>query len=163
MFEREPVNFATVAWGLGSLLMAFALVLQLAWHYRDQVIHKAAGRQLLTQLCSVLDCTVPQRRDTEKIQVEYRDLRVHPRIPEALLLQLQMVNHASFAQPYPKLHLSLFNDEEKLVADRIFQPGEYLPATAAGQPLMASAQILRVNLELQDPGKEVTGFKFEFL
>jgi predicted Zn finger-like uncharacterized protein len=163
MFEKEPVNFAAIAWGLGSLVLALTLFLQLAWHYRDQVIHKALGRQLLTQLCSVLDCTVPQRRDTQKILVEYRDLRIHPEIPDALQLRLQMVNQAGFAQPYPNLHLSLFNDEERLIADRIFLPSEYLPKTAVGQNLMGSSQALRVNLELKDPGKEVTGFKFEFL
>ena len=163
MFEKEPVNFANIAWGLGSLLLAAILILQLSWHFRDQVIHKELGRQLLTQLCSVLDCTVPQRRDTSKIQVEYRDLRVHPDIPNALQLQLQMINRAGFAQPYPKLHLSLFNDEEKLIADRIFLPAEYLPRIAAGQVMMNRSQALQVNLELMDPGKEVTGFKFEFL
>ena len=163
MFEKEPFNYAAIAWGLGSLLLAFALILQLAWHYRDQVIHKELGRQLLTHLCSVFDCTVPQRRDTSKIQVEYRDLRAHPQLSDALLLKLQMVNRAGFPQPYPKLHLSLFNDEEKLIADRIFLPAEYLPKEAAGQTLMGSTQALRINLELMDPGKEVTGFKFEFL
>ncbi|MGD8587759.1 MAG: DUF3426 domain-containing protein [Chromatiales bacterium] len=163
MFEKEPFDYVTIAWGLGSLLLAVVLILQLAWHYRDQVIQKEPGRQLLTQLCSVLDCTVPQRRDTTKILVEYRDLRVHPELADVLQLQLQMVNRAGFAQPYPKLHLSLFNDEEKLIADRIFLPAEYLPKMAAGQTLMHSTQALRVNLELMDPGKEVTGFKFEFL
>jgi predicted Zn finger-like uncharacterized protein len=163
MFEKEPFNHAAIAWGLGSLLLAMILILQLAWHYREQVIHKEIGRQLLTQLCSVLDCTVPQRRDTSKILIEYRDLRVHPEIPNALQLQLQIVNRAGFAQPYPKLHLSLFNDEEQLIADRIFRPAEYLPELAASQPLMGSTQAVRVNLELKDPGKEVTGFKFDFL
>jgi predicted Zn finger-like uncharacterized protein len=163
LFEKEPINYAAIAWGLGSLLLTMALILQLSWHYRDQVVNKDLGRQLLTQLCSVLDCTVPQRRDTSKIMVEYRDLRVHPDQPDALQLQLQMINRAGFAQPYPKLHLSLFNDEEKLIADRIFLPAEYLPKIVAGQTLMERSQALRVNLELQDPGKEVTGFKFEFL
>ena len=163
LFEKEPLNYAAIGWGLGSLLLAAALILQLSWHYREQVIQKEPGRLLLTQLCSVLDCAVPERRDTSKILVEYRDLRVHPDIPDALQLQLQMINRAGFAQPYPKLHLSLFNDEEKLIADRIFLPAEYLPKIVAGQTLMERSQALRVNLELKDPGKEVTGFKFEFL
>jgi predicted Zn finger-like uncharacterized protein len=163
MFENDPFSYTSFFWNLGSLLLVCTLILQLAWHYRDQVIHKEIGQQLLTQMCNILDCTVPLRRDTSKILVEYRDLRAHPDEPNALQLQLHMVNRASFDQPYPKLHLSLFNDEEKLIAERTFVPQEYLPNGQPGDALMRRSQSLQINLELLDPGKDMTGFKFEFL
>ena len=163
MFEKEPANYGSILWGLASLVLASALILQLAWHYRDQVIHKAVGRQLLTQMCAILDCKVPVRRDTSKILVEYRDLRADPARANALLLQLTMVNRASFEQPYPKLHLSLFNDEERLIAERTFLPREYLSGEYNSASLMPRSSSLQIKLELVDPGKDVTGFKFEFL
>jgi predicted Zn finger-like uncharacterized protein len=163
MFEKEPVHYRSLGWGLGSLLLACALILQLAWHNRDQLVHNQLGRQLLTQMCEILDCTAPVPQDTSKIQVEYRDLRSHPSVPSALLLQLRIVNHAKFAQVHPRLHLSLFNDAERLIADRTFLPAEYLPSGQGQDGLMPSAQSVQISLELLDPGKDVTGFKFDFL
>jgi predicted Zn finger-like uncharacterized protein len=163
MFEKEPVNYAAVGWGLGSLLLACMMILQLAWHYRDQVIQKDIGRQMLTQMCQIIGCTVPVRRDTSRILVQQRDLRAHPQRSNALLLQLHMVNRARFEQPYPDLHLSLFNDAEKLIAARTFSPQEYLPGNPTENHLMQRFQSVQVRLELLDPGKDVTGFKFEFL
>jgi hypothetical protein len=74
-----------------------------------------------------------------------------------------IVNRAAFAQPLPRLHLSLLNNRDKLVADRIFSPEEYLWDTARSSPLMQPSEPLLITLELVDPGKDVTGFKFEFL
>ncbi len=74
-----------------------------------------------------------------------------------------MVNRATFEQPYPNLHLSLFNDAERLIAERTFVPAEYLPNGQPNDLLMHRSQSLQINLELLDPGKDVTGFKFEFL
>ncbi len=74
-----------------------------------------------------------------------------------------MVNTAAFEQPFPKLQLTLYNDTGKLIARRTFIPTEYLPAGMAVQTLMPRAQPIMVEMELADPGKEVTGFTFDFL
>lgn len=163
MFEKQGLSYRSVAWGLGSLLLISLLALQLTWHYRNQVVHMAYGQEILTQFCRLAGCKAPQRRDTNKIQIEHRDLRAHPEIANALLLQLGIANHAAFDQPFPDLHLRLFNDDEKLIAGRRFKPLEYLPAELPDDKFMRRSQTVNVVLELQDPGKDVTGFKFDFL
>ena len=163
VFEKKPLSFKAIAWGFGSLVLLLALMLQLSWHYREWTIQHEWGRQLLTQVCAITGCNTPQRRDTRQILIQHRDLRSHPERPNALLLQLSMVNHAAFAQPYPKLQLSLFNDQDQLIAQRTFEPIEYLSDPQRSSELMQQSEPVFVSMELLDPGKDVTGFKFEFL
>jgi hypothetical protein len=78
-------------------------------------------------------------------------------------MQLEMVNTASFEQPFPKLQLSLYNDMGTLIARRTFSESEYRDATPRSDSLMPMLKPIHIELLLTDPGKEVTGFKFEFL
>ncbi len=163
VFEKQHTSLSGFAWGSASLLLIVVMMLQLSWHYREQVIQYEHGQQFLTQLCRVAGCTAPERRDTSQIFIQHRDLRGHPGKSNALLLQLSMVNRAEFAQPYPKLHLSLFNDRDKLIADRTFEPLEYLSDSDQNSTLMPPSKPTFISMELADPGKDVTGFKFDFL
>ena len=163
MFNKQPISSTTIAWGLGSLLLLTVLCFQIAWLKRDLVIHFDLGQQFLNQTCEILGCQAPQRRDISKIIIEHRDLRAHPHKPNALYLSLNMINRADFSQPYPKLQLSLFNDSGRLIARRTFQPDEYLGDNHLSQPLMPTSHVVDVVMELSDPGKNLTGFKFEFL
>lgn len=163
LFEPQPASLKTIAWGAGSLLLGLLVLLQLSWLNRDLVIQYPEGQKFLTAMCSLVGCTVPQQRDLSQIAIEHRNLTGHPSKPNALLLQLGIVNRAEFPQPLPKLRLSLFNNMEKLVAERVFTPAEYLPKQAPSKPLMQPSTPMLISLELVDPGKDVTGFKFEFL
>ncbi|MDJ0805401.1 MAG: zinc-ribbon and DUF3426 domain-containing protein [Gammaproteobacteria bacterium] len=163
IFEKQPFNYKGLIWGGASLLLILILLLQLSWLFREQLIQYESGQQLLSQVCNMTGCVAPVRRDTSRIQVQHRDLRGHPSKANALVLQLNMVNRADFAQPYPKLHLSLFNDHDKLIAQRTFEPTEYLSDPKRIEQLMQQAEPVFIKMELLDPGKDVTGFKFEFL
>ena len=154
---------ARLFWGLSSLLLLAALALQLAWIERARLIHYPEGRQLLELLCKQAGCTVPLRRDIGKIEVLSRDVRTHPDYADALLVKLAIISTTPFTQPYPQIQILLFNTEEKLIASRVFQPQEYLPDESSAKELMPANQEIPVQLELVDPGQEVTGFKLEFL
>ena len=161
--DKDKPKTHRLPWFIGVLLLLLLMGGQLAWQWRDKLIQHDMGRQLLSTLCQVTGCTLPVRRDTDKIVIQGRNLGTHPNKPDALYLQLNMVNTAAFEQPFPKLQLTLYNDTGKLIARRTFMPSEYLPAGMAAQTLMPRAQPIMVEMELADPGKEVTGFTFDFL
>ncbi|MET0066747.1 MAG: DUF3426 domain-containing protein [Candidatus Thiodiazotropha sp.] len=150
-------------WLLGALLLLVPLAGQIAWQMRDRLIYHDTGRLFLNTLCDVTGCSVPLRRATDKIVIVQRALTAHPSKPDLLLMQLEIVNTAPFSQPYPKLQLSLFNEMEKLIARRTFNPEEYLDIPAQQLPLLTKQTATHITLELVDPGSEVTGFKFDFL
>jgi predicted Zn finger-like uncharacterized protein len=158
----KPRNKFALYWFIGSLLLLLPLAGQFAWQLRDDLIHSEAGRQTLNLICRVAGCEVPTRRALDQIFIEGRNLSSHPNKPDVLALQLSIVNTASFEQPFPQLGLSLYNDTGNLIARRTFAASEYLPQEYREERMMPQAQYILVELELVDPGKEVTGFSFDF-
>jgi hypothetical protein len=136
---------------------------QLTWQFRDNLIHHDVGRQLLDVVCSVSGCTPPSRIDLEKILITDRTLAAHPDKNNTLAMRLEVVNTAPFEQPYPKLQLSLYNEMGALVARRTFNESEYLGSSTNAEQLMPKLKPIEIELELVDPGSQVTGFTFDFL
>ncbi len=149
-------------WLIGSLLLLLPLSGQLAWQFRHSLIQHETGRQTLNLVCAVAGCQVPVRRNLERIVITGRNLSTHPDKPDILQLQLSLVNTAPFDQPYPQLALSLFNDNGNLIARRTFSTDQYLPEEHSRRQLMPKAQPVLVQMDLVDPGNEVTGFSFDF-
>ncbi|MCU7919601.1 MAG: DUF3426 domain-containing protein [Candidatus Thiodiazotropha sp. (ex Epidulcina cf. delphinae)] len=162
-YDDDPPRRNRLFWGLGSLLLIIPLSGQIVWQLRDSLIHNDIGRQLLGGVCQIAGCDVPIRRAVEKILISERTLTTHPEKENVLSLQLEMANTAAFRQPYPKLQLSLYNDMGKLIARRTFTPDEYHAAHDQADAMMPRQESVHVELELADPGNEVTGFKFDFL
>ena len=160
--DKEPSR-SSIYWIIGSLLLLLPLSGQIAWQLRDTLIHHDAGRQLLEVVCSVAGCETPLRKARDKIIITERALTAHPEKQNTLSMQLEMVNTAPFDQPYPKLQLSLYNDMGKLIARRTFDADEYRNTPHTPDELLPKLKPVRIDLELVDPGSEVTGFKFDFL
>ncbi len=152
-----------VVLSIGSLLLIVLLFGQYLYFARDHLAQRYAElRPLLESMCNQFGCTLPLRRDLSKLQITHRDVRTHPTVKEALLINATFVNRAPFRQPYPAIELKLSNIHGKLIGKRIFQPEEYLaghPDIEAGIP--PDTQVYLV-LELADPGREAVNFEFNF-
>jgi predicted Zn finger-like uncharacterized protein len=148
--------------GMGAVLLILLAVLQMAWFGRNHLINYPGGYNLLVRLCAFSGCEPPTRRSPEQFTVVSRSMISHPQQRDALLLSLRFANEAEFAQPFPLLQLSLFDTNERVIARRIFTPGEYLPATAGAPGRIDPAQTIALQMALEDPGDSVTGFKFDF-
>ncbi|MEW7994562.1 MAG: DUF3426 domain-containing protein [Candidatus Thiodiazotropha endolucinida] len=162
-FEKPQPSRYRGYWIIGSLLLLLPLFGQITWYLRDSLVSHYAGRQILQGVCNLAGCEVPIRRDTEQIIISDRALTAHPEKEGILSLKLEMVNAAAFQQPFPRLQLSLYNDMGKIIARRTFLPDEYKADQYQSNPMMPKLRTVHVELELQDPGNEVTGFKFDFL
>jgi hypothetical protein len=149
-------------WWLVILLLALLVLGQGAWLGRASLAQYSLGQQLLTALCSSLDCQVPQLRDPSQIQVVSREMAVTEDRPGVLVFLLLMKNGATFAQPWPYLELALYGNDQKPAGMRIFTPEEYLGSPEVPR-LMMPDQTAQGRLELQDPGRAVTGFEIRFL
>ncbi len=148
-------------WSIGILTLLLLALSQLSWFGRDKLMHYTEGRMLLQNACDFIGCELPIIRAPEQIQVLSRSITSHPKVEDALMIQLTIANKANFSQPYPVLQISLYSSEELLVVQRRFKPDEYLTNNSpAGQ--LDPGKALYVELEINDPGSNVTGFKLEF-
>jgi hypothetical protein len=131
------------------------------WWDRDALAQTVQGRRIVEPFCALLGCKVAPRRALDRIRVLSRDVSPHPTQAQALLVMLVMSNEAAFAQPFPLLQITLYDEQERPVGQRRFTPQEYLGV--ADVPQMKPDQAVYVRLELVDPGRAVTGFRFDFL
>ena len=149
----------------GAIIFALLLLLGVQWLYfnRTSLAAQADWRPGLESLCSFLRCELPLRVDLSRIELVNRDVRKHPRVAGALLINATLVNHADFPQPYPILEVTFMNSSGTPVAARRFNPVEYLGDQAdikAGMPVDTALQVM---LEIEDPGEDAVSFQFEFL
>jgi predicted Zn finger-like uncharacterized protein len=147
---------------LANMLLILVLIGQASWLGRQQLLRYPEGRALLETVCTVAGCTVPAQRAPQRIIVLRRSMISHLEVDNALELNITFVNRAQFAQPLPQLEIILFNLEKKPVARRRFSPIQYLGREPGKEELLQPGQALEVEMEVEDPGKDVTGFKLDF-
>lgn len=154
--------FATTLWTLGILVLAAALVVQSAYFFRDELARYGSVRPWLVKLCALAECEVPLRKDLSWLEFASRDVRTHPDVPHALLVNVVFVNTASFPQPYPLLQFRLTNLNGATMASRSFQPAEYLDkGTNINKGVMPNTPV-HAKLEIKDPGEQAVSYEFDF-
>lgn len=149
----------------GAIIGALLLLLGAQWLYfnRAELASESVWRSKLEDLCSILHCELPLRVDLSRIELVDRDVRQHPRVAGALLINATLVNRAAFTQPYPVLAITFSNPSGTPVAARRFNPAEYLGEQADIEAGMPTDTPLQVVLEIEDPGEDAVSFQFEFL
>ena len=157
-----PRRRGGAVWVLAAVVLLLLALGQTAWLLREQLLGHPPSRQFLASVCQILDCRLPEQRAPDKLEIINRSVASHPQTPNALQILLTLSNRADFPQPYPQIQLSLFNTKEELLARRRFQPSEYLHRSASDHPLLQPRQPVQLEIVLQDPGEDATGFKFDF-
>ena len=158
---RRPVML--VLGGLGILLFSALLVIQLAFFRSSQLLDRFPAMQpLVEHICAELPCRYSGPRDVSQIKLLNRDIRLHPKVNNALLISATFINRAPFKQPYPDITVSLSDLSGALVAQRRFTPAEYLGRLNSPFILMPSNKPVQIALEVVDPGRDAVNFEFAF-
>lgn len=161
-FEAGPGGRAP-PWGVAVAAAVAALVYQVLIFESDRLAAQQPGlRPWLERLCPRLGCQVPEFRDPSRIAVVERDLTPAHNGADGLEFRAVLANDADQAQPYPRLKLTLSQYNGAPMAQRIFNPEDYLQAPAAGGKMAAGAAV-EILLTIANPGKDVGGFSFELL
>ena len=163
-FERSRKRGWRTVFGLmTALLLSASLAVQAGYFMRDEFNQYPWLQPWLERLCAQLECKVEIPRNTKVIKVSERDVRRHPDIPNALLINVTLINNAPFAQPYPVMVLSFSDVGGRPLARRYFEPDNYLGNTQPGDELMPRETPILVVLEIVDPGEQAVSFQFDFL
>jgi predicted Zn finger-like uncharacterized protein len=148
---------------LAILLFSATLFVQLAYFRSSQLLDRFPALQpLVEQVCTALPCRYSGPRDVSQIKLLNRDIRVHPKVNNALLISATFINRATFKQPYPDITITLSDLSGAMVAQRRFTPAEYLGRLNSPFLLMPSGKPVQIALEVVDPGKDAVNFEFTF-
>jgi len=166
-FARKPTAASAaqqrarrIEWGTVAGLAVLLVVQSVASDF-DQIAGNATTRPWLQHACAFLRCTLPPWREPQALRLLQRDVRANPARPGQLRISASFRNDARWAQPWPRLRVTLSDADGRAIAARDFGANEYLGTkpTASG---IASGQVAGVAVDVVDPSPRVTAFTFEF-
>lgn len=162
--ENEPaerLKGRRWVWPAALAIAAFALLAQLAWLQFPTLSLKQPYRSYYGALCTLLPCKLPERLDRANISATNLIVRSHPKLDDALLVDVIIKNTAAFEQRFPNLRLSFTDTSNKIIAARKLTPAEYLGGELAGINAMPIQQPIHIAIDVKDPGDSAVGYKIE--
>lgn len=153
---------ARIALWVGCILLAPALVVQLALLFRTSLIVYFPDLQpALAALCSPLDCSAQWPMRPELLAVVSSDLQALPGT-SAMEFDAVIRNRADFPMALPALELTLTDSMNHPVARKVFTPADYQSArmTTSQEPSdnLAAGADLTIRLIFEFRGVGVAGF-----
>ncbi len=146
-------------WWTLCCLATITLAGQFAWIKFDHWSRIEPYRPYYALACNIIDCKLPSLIDTNKIKVSNLVIRSHPQIQDALTVDAILINHASFAQPFPDLVISFSDLDGNTVAARRFKPEEYLAGELAGKNKIPHNQPIHLSMDIADPGRQAVNYQ----
>ena len=148
--------------GLITILLLIALA-QFAWFNRDWLLREHPQlAPWAEKLCERLQCDLIRFRDLSAIRLLDRDVRMHPRYRNAVLVSATMVNHAEFIQPYPEIELVIYGTNGRVISHGSFTAVEYLAPDISLTAGMVPGVPAHAELELAGAAQEAVSFEFRF-
>ncbi|WP_047395272.1 DUF3426 domain-containing protein [Chitinibacter sp. ZOR0017] len=127
LFMPEPPSRWRWLWRVGTVVLSLSLFAQLAYQYRLELSQEfPALRPRWLHLCSKVGCEMPLPRNGQMLRSEWSELTYIPDHPTLIQVKATLRNLAPYEQALPKLELSLTDDNERLVAKKVFTPAQYL-------------------------------------
>jgi len=161
--RRKSLWRQPLLWGLFSLVAMLALAGQYVFFHFDSLVNQERYRPWFASICPLIGCTVPSQVDLSQIRSSNLVVQSHPWFAGALMVDVILYNHATFAQPFPRLELEFSNLAGQPIALRRFTPAQYLAGEMQGQLQMPAQIPIHIALEIQDPGKEAVNYRLSVL
>ena len=106
--------------------------------------------------CAVVPCELPPLRALAAIVVKPLPAERRPGPQPTLSVAVELLNQASFPQPFPDLAVRIVNADGGDVAGHRLAPKDYLPR---GHSLnMVPNKPVTIELQLEDPGREAARY-----
>lgn len=146
-------------WLIPVSLTIALLLLQIIYAARTRITMELPGlRPQFVAACQMIGCSVPLPRRSELLRSEWSELTFVPDHPNLVQLSATLRNLAPFEQALPLLQLTLTDEQENVVARRIFRPSEYLTATERKRTQLAIGDELHAYLQLDLGPLRSTGY-----
>ena len=159
--RNRRTDFSPFFWFIGSVLLLLLIFTQVMYYQRYQWISQPQYQQAVLALCRLIPCDESQFSNVGQIKLLQRNLSTHPMIPNALMATGSFVNQAPFRQKLPRMLVSLFDIDGGLIANRMFEPIEYLQDDKNKSMAEINEPVL-FRLEMVDPGVDALTYEFDF-
>ena len=149
-------------WIAVALILVAFLAIQLSFSFQQQLRSYPAAQPWLELLCQWLPCKNSASNPYQTLRIVSREVIAHPTTAKAVRVNATLINQDSQAHAFPRLGLSFKNIDGQIIAQRQFRPKEYLADDLDIGAGMPPQQLVRVSLDLVDPGDSAVAFEFHF-
>jgi predicted Zn finger-like uncharacterized protein len=157
---RERSGWRTLAWTLGCLLLAIALLAQVVHYYRQDLVRHPALGPVLRDVYDRLRIPLSPNWDLAAFELRKWGNGDGPE-DGRMSIRASLTNRAAFAQPHPILRLQLDDRFGESIAIRDFEPAEYLKNPAEASRLLGPAASTEAELVIVDPGQDAVGYRLD--
>ena len=151
----------SLKWIPGITLMIALAIGQIAFFRMSVYAQMTEYRPTYTLVCRYLGCEVPEYENHDELRTRELVIRSHPDEPEALVVDVLLLNSGPYKQAFPGLWLQFYDVHGYVVASRVFRANEYLDGEMRGLKLIPAETEVRLSLELIDPGTDALGYQME--
>jgi predicted Zn finger-like uncharacterized protein len=139
-------------WLIGVLLLLVSLGGQGLYFFRsDLAARHPESKPFLQQFCGVLQCSIRLPANPDLLSIETSNLEADPQQANLVALNAILRNRAKLAQEYPQLELTLTDTQDRMIARRIFAPGEYAKGADLKRGMAPSEEVtVKLHLDLGD-------------
>jgi predicted Zn finger-like uncharacterized protein len=149
-------------WGIGVLLLAVVLALQVVHHFRRELARDASIGPTVRSAYARIGRPLAPNWDLAAFELrQWGASESAPTTPGTLAVRASLRNGAGFAQPLPLLRLELEDRFGDTVARRDFEPREYLNDPAQAPRMLASGATTEAALTIVDEGTDAVGYRLD--
>jgi predicted Zn finger-like uncharacterized protein len=164
--QSEPVAasgsvWGTLAWSLGSLVLAVVLAAQVIHHFRQDLVRHPQIGPPLRAAYERLGLDLMPNWDLAAFELRQWGNAADAAAEGRMVVRASLTNRAGFAQPHPILRLELEDRFGATVATRDFEPADYLKNPSQATRLIAPGSSSEAELPLADPGTEAVGYRLD--
>ena len=153
--DRQKANFI---WAIGVLLALVFTLFQVRFIIIEDLFAIPSARPFASLFCEFTGCKAPQRVDPGSINIAQTRVDLHPEIPGALRIKINLINRADYPQPYPPLQITLSDKDGRIVGRRTYHPDDY-HAETDGDKLLDPGILDIATLNLAHPNENAVGFE----
>ncbi len=120
-----------VAWMLAAIALTLALAAQLLIGYRNDIVMRLPqSREIFTQLCAPLGCTIAPPERPASLMIDGAEFQADTSHTGLYIFTATMRNRHEHGAAYPHLVITLTGLNNAVLSRRIFAPTQYAPGSA---------------------------------
>ncbi len=157
--RRRPRRPAlVVSW---VLIMAVTFIGGAVGFLLDAWSRNPAMHSIHVAACEAIGCTPSPLRSITDIKLIDHGPESRPGPPEALILNAELVNQASFPQPFPIVTIRFMATNGRTVVSHRHNPADYL--NVPQPPPMTPNRRVQISLRFDDPGTKAVSYSLSLL
>lgn len=162
-FARDEEPHRDRLWIRLVLVLLAVLLLAATWAHsqRGKLLRHPAGEAVLGSFYSVFGIDAEPTWSPADFRAVKWEAVADPERPGQLIVAVDFVNKAPFAQPYPIIRIALQDRFGRRVGRHDFAPKDYLEGHSTGSRLPAEGRV-RTTIEVPDPEAQAEGFRVDF-